>query len=484
MPLPLKPSRRKLLANLLAVPAVHATKRTPNFILITCDDLGYADIQPYRREVSYTPHLERMARQGTRFTSFYAAPVCTPSRAALMTGCYPKRVGLAQGSWHAVLMPGDWFGLHPQETTVARLLKSKNYATACVGKWHLGDQPEFMPTRHGFDSYFGIPYSNDMRPSPKPAGKQTRPHPPLPLVRNEKLVKEVTDQSFLTAAYTEEAVQFIRAHRNRPYFLYLPHSMVHVPLAVSNRFLHKTGNGLFADAVAEVDWSVGEILAAVERKGEAENTLVIFLSDNGGTVRSVNTPLRGHKGSVWEGGMRVPAIFWRPGTVAANHSSDEIASNMDILPTFAALAGAALPRVKIDGQNLEPLLRGNGRAKSAYSAFYFYQGHFLRAVRSGKWKLHTSGELYNLEQDIGESHDVARANPDVVAHLQHLLDQARADLGDGPEPGPGCRPVGKAKGPLKFWIPRPTSSGYEPHAPVQEVPGAPYDRTESKNSAV
>jgi arylsulfatase A-like enzyme len=468
-------TRRELLLSSLAAPAIVAAQRPPNFVLITCDDMGYADIQPYRREVDYTPHLARMAQQGTRFTSFYSAPVCSPSRASLMTGCYPKRVGLAHGSWHPVLMPGDWYGLNPKETTVASLLKGRGYATTCIGKWHLGDQPEFMPTRHGFDSFFGIPYSNDMRPTPKPTGQQSIPHPPLPLVRNEKLVREITDQDFLTGAYTEEAVKYIRAHRNKPYFLYLPHSMVHNPLAAGERFRNKTGKGLYADSIAEIDWSVGEILSAVEKSGQAENTLVIFLSDNGGTPRGVNAPLRGFKGSIWEGGMRVPAIAWRPGTVAANHSTDEIASNMDILPTFAALAGAPVPTDrKIDGHNMEPLMRGAANARSAYDAFYFYQTYHLRAVRSGDWKLHTSGELYNLKDDAGESRDVAAANAGVVADLNRMLDAARADLGDGPDPGPGCRPVGKAKGPLRFWIPRPASSGYPPHAPVKEVPGAPY----------
>ena len=468
-------TRRELLLSSLAAPAIAAAKRSPNFILITCDDMGYADIQPYRPEVSYTPNLARMAQQGTRFTSFYAAPVCSPSRASLMTGCYPKRVGLAHGSWHPVLMPGDWYGLNPRETTVARLLKGRGYATTCIGKWHLGDQAEFMPTRHGFDSYFGIPYSNDMRPAPKPAGLQNRPHPPLPLVRNEKLVHEITDQGFLTSAYTEEAVKYIRANRNKPYFLYLPHSMVHNPLAAGEKFLNKTGKGLYADSVAEIDWSVGEILSAVEKSGRAENTMVIFLSDNGGTPRAVNAPLRGNKGTIWEGGMRVPAIAWNPGTVAANRSTDAIASNMDILPTFAALAGGQPPADrKIDGHNLDPLLLGQPGARSGYDAFFFYHTYHLRAVRKGDWKLHTSGELYNLHADPGESNNVAAANAAVVADLTAKLDVARADLGDGPEPGPGCRPVGKAKGPLRFWIPRPASSGYPPHAPVKDVPGAPY----------
>ncbi|MBI3681607.1 MAG: sulfatase [Acidobacteria bacterium] len=445
----------------------------PNFVLVTCDDLGYADIEPFGARPGCTPNLARMAREGVRFTSFYAAPVCSPSRAALMTGCYPRRVGLDFGSWHAVLMPGDWHGLNPGEITVARLLKSRGYATACIGKWHLGDQPEFLPARHGFDEYYGLPYSNDMRPSPKPAGAIERPHPPLPLLRNDKVVREVTDQGFLTSAYTEEALRFLRRSRGKPFFLYLPHSMVHAPLAAGPRFLNKTGKGLFADALAEVDWSVGEILSFLERQGLARNTLVIFLSDNGGTPRSNNAPLRGNKGSIWEGGVRVPAIFRWPGRIREGKSTDEIASNMDILPTLARLAGAEPPRDrKIDGHDLWDLLAQPG-AKSGYDAFFYHQTTRLSAVRAGPWKLHTTGELYDLAGDAGESHNVASEHPDVVTRLNRKLAEARADLGDGEQKGPGCRPVGKAKGPLRFWIPRHPDSGYPPHAPVKYVAGSP-----------
>lgn len=469
----MQPTRRELLAG-LATPALAAAEQRPNFILITCDDMGYADIEPYRKEVGYTPNLARMAREGMKFTSFYAAPVCSPSRSALMTGCYPKRVGLAFGSWHAVLMPGDWHGLNPDEVTVADVLKKQGYATSCIGKWHLGDQPEFLPTRQGFDSYFGLPYSNDMRPQPKPGGQLRRPHPPLPLMRNETVLREVTDQSFLTGAYTEEALKFIDANRKKPFFLYLPHSMVHAPLAAGAKFIGKTGKSLYEDSVAEVDWSTGEILAHLRKTGLDRNTLVIFLSDNGGTPRAVNTPLRGNKGNIFEGGMRVPAIAWWPGKVKAGGWTDEIASNMDILPTFAKMAGTEVPRGrKIDGHDLSGLLSGKASAGD-YDAYYFYQTYSLKAVRVGHWKLHVSGELFDLKADVAESRDVAAGHPDVVARLQAKLAEARGDLGDGPEPGPGCRPVGKAKGPLRFWIPRPASSGYGPHDPVHEVQGAPY----------
>jgi len=462
------------LAGALLAPAQRRPER-PNFIVINIDDMGYADIEPYRKEVDYTPHLARMAKEGLRFTSWYAAPVCSPSRSALMTGCYPKRVGLSFGSWHAVLMPGDWHGLNPSEVTAGKLLQSGGYATACVGKWHLGDQPEFLPTRHGFDYYYGIPYSNDMRPAPKPGPIADYPHPPLPMLRNDKVVQEVTDQDFLTEAYTKEAVGFIEKNRSKPFFLYLPHSMVHGPLAAGKSWQGKTGKGLYSDSVAEVDWSVGEILAALRRLNLAEKTLVIFLSDNGGTPRAVNTPLRGNKGSTWEGGMRVPAIAWWPGRIAGGRVSDEIVSNMDVLPTLAALAGLPVPAGRvIDGQDLTPMLDGKTAAKSAYKAFYYYHSNQLRGVRQGDWKLHVSGELYNLAADISESKNVAADNPRVVSRLKGLMEEARADLGDGSHDGPRVRPYGKAKGPLRFWIPRHAESGFPPQAPVKKVPGAPY----------
>ncbi len=464
-------TRRTLLAG-----AVARQRRAPNFILITCDDLGYADIGPFNPGVRYTPALDRLAREGTRFTSFYATPVCTPSRAALMTGCYSKRVGLEKGSWHGVLMPGDWHGLNASEITVARVLKNKGYATGCIGKWHLGDQPEFLPTRHGFDSYFGLPYSNDMNPTNKgQAPLFEHPHPPLPLLRDDKVLKEIVDQSDLTKMYTAEAVRFINQNRGGPFFLYIPHSMVHGPLAASAAFRGKTGIDLYNDAVAETDWSVAQILSAVEKNGLARDTIIVFLSDNGGPPRTNNKPLRGNKGSVWEGGVRVPALFWGPGRVAAGHVTDEVAHNMDILPTFAALARTNPPRDrKIDGHDLTPLLTKAPGARSKHESLFHYQTDNLRAVRAGRWKLHANGELYDLDADIGEAANVAADHPEVVKRLQAKLDEARADLGDGAKyPGKGCRPVGKAKGPLRFWIPRHPETGHPPQAPVHTVAGSP-----------
>lgn len=465
-------TRRAAMGTIAA--SLSAATKKPNFVLITCDDMGYADIEPYRLGVNYTPHLARMAKEGTRFTSWYAAPVCSPSRAALMTGCYPKRVGLSFGSWHAVLMPGDWHGLNPKEITVARLLKQNGYATGCVGKWHLGDQPEFLPTNHGFDSYYGLPYSNDMRPAPKPGANQELPHPPLPLLRNNDVVKEVLDQDFLTADFTRESIAFIEKNRNKPFFLYLPHSMVHAPLAAGSHWRGKTGISLYTDSVAEIDDSVGQILRTIERLNLAADTLVVFLSDNGGTPRANNAPLRGNKGSTWEGGMRVPAIAWRPGHVAKGRVVDEIVSNMDILPTFAALAGTSTPSDrKIDGQDISSLLSGRPSALPHRQPFFFYHANQLKAVREGSWKLHTTGELYNLTNDIGEMNDVSAGNPQVVSRLVSRLAEARADMGDGSHEGANVRPCGEAKGPLRFWIPRHPESGHPPHAPVKSVPGAP-----------
>ena len=455
-------SRRSFLS-LSATIATAAPTRPPNFVLIFIDDMGYADIEPFGSKVNRTPNLNRMAAEGMKLTSFYAAALCTPSRAALMTGCYPKRVGLAQGSWHGVLMPGDENGINAKEVTVASLLKKRGYATACIGKWHLGDQPEFLPTRHGFDYFFGLPYSNDMNPTYAGA----RLHPPLPLLHNESVLQEVRDQSFLTGAYTREAVKFIHDNRNKPFFLYLPHAMMHVPLFAGEDFRGKSPNGLIGDVVAELDWSVGRLLDVLNELKLAENTFVLFTSDNG-AASGVATPLRGKKASAFEGGLREPAIAWWPGTIAPGSVSDEIVTTMDMLPTFAMLAGTTAPRDRIiDGLGVMAVLKGG---KSPRKHFLYYQGTILRAVRTGEWKLFASGELYNLNADIGEKINVADANPAVVKRHEGYLAEARLDLGDGPEyPGKNCRPVGKAKGPLRFLIPRPGLTGEAAHAPVSRA---------------
>ena len=439
---------------LCAVSAAAAPER-PNFIVINIDDMGYADIGPFGSKLNRTPNLDRMASQGRRFTSFYAAPVCSPSRASLMTGCYPKR-GLPIPH---VLFPGNAEGLAPGEITVAELLKKRDYATAIVGKWHLGDQTQFLPTQQGFDFYFGLPYSNDMGPAedgvksnfgdPLPKGKG-KGQPPLPWLRNETVEKRVLadDQTTLTARYTDEAVKFIEEHKNGPFFLYLPHSAVHWPIYPGKEFRGKSQNGLYGDWVEEVDASVGRVLDAVRELHLSRKTLVIFTSDNGGTPRAVNTPLRGNKGSTWEGGMRVPMIAWWPDRVPAGTQCDAITGMFDILPTLTKLAGGELPKDrKFDGADISPLLLGQADAKLPHETFYFYRGLKLEAVRQGNWKLHLEkGLLFNLDTDIGEKDDVAAANPQVVARLRGVADLMKDDLGlDGI--GPGCRPLGRAADP-------------------------------------
>ncbi len=440
----------------------------PNVVLILIDDMGYGDIEPFGSTVNNTPNLNRMAREGMKLTSFYVgASVCTPTRASLMTGCYPKRVGLAKGSWHAVLFPGDKHGLHPDEITVADILKDAGYATGCFGKWHLGDQPPFLPTRQGFDTYFGIPYSNDMWPE---HGRWTFPR--LPIVRGEEVVGEVKtmdDQALLCKQFTEAAVGFIRKHRDRPFFCYLPHAFVHHPRAARKAFLEKAKNPntVTGAQIEEVDWSVGQVLDCLRDLDLAENTLVLFTSDNGGARGCVNKPLRGGKGSEWEGGLREPTLAWWPGRVPAGSTCDEVATIMDVLPTCAALAGARPPADRVlDGKDIRPLLFGRPGAASPHEAFFYYDANRLAAVRSGKWKLFAKrGALFDLEQDIGETRNVAKKHPEVVRRLRGYLDRARADIGDGPEPGPNCRPVGVAKTPRTL-LPRPGVEGDAAYAPV------------------
>lgn len=476
-----------------AASAMAADSDTPNFVIINIDDLGYADIGPFGSTLNRTPNLDRMAKEGRLLTSHYAAPVCSPSRAALMTGCYPKRVLPIP----SVLFPAASVGLNPQEVTIAEVLKTQGYATACVGKWHLGDQPEFLPTVQGFDSYFGIPYSNDMgtaaegsksdlgAPLPKqnqnasknkampadvdPTGLKGNNQPPLPLLKNKKLLEGVgaAEQQTITQRYTEEAVRFLHNHKDEKFFLYLPHTAVHFPLYPGKEFHTKSNNGLIGDWIEEVDWSVGQVLDTLRELNLDTNTLVIFTSDNGGTPRSVNKPLRGFKGSTWEGGMRVPTIAWWPGKIPAATTTNEITSMMDFLPTFAALAGAKLPENRIDGGNIWSLLAGATDARSPHAAFYYFKGLKLEAVRKGSWKFHLAvsepagkgkaakkngkqpgpkstptPQLFNLDDDVSESTDLAEKHPEIVAELIALAQEMDNDLGNE-KIGPGCRPLGR-----------------------------------------
>ncbi len=449
-----------LLIGLIVAPALVAQPQ-PNLIFINSDVLGYADVGPFGSTLNRTPQLDRMAAEGRRLTSFYAAPVCSPSRAALMTGCYPKRGLPIPG----VLFPGNAVGLDQREVTVAELLKDAGYVTGIIGKWHLGDQPEFMPGRQGFDYYFGLPYSNDMGPAadgvksslgaPIPKNRRRgKGQPPLPWLRNDTVIMRVLadDQTTLVKRYTDEAVSFIRKNQKNTFYLYLPHSAVHFPIYPGKAFQGKSKNGIYGDWVEELDWSVGQVLDTVRELELQEKTMVIFTSDNGGTRRGLNTPLRGHKGSTWEGGMRVPTIAWWPGKIPAGTSTDAVTGMIDILPTFVKLAGGTVPTDrKIDGGDIWPLLSGQPGAKSPHDVFYYYRGLRLEGIRSGPWKLRfarrrgedrTTVELYNLETDIAESTNLADANPQVVKRLRAIAAGMKDDLGlDGI--GPGCRPLGK-----------------------------------------
>jgi arylsulfatase A len=459
-----------LIASLvISTPLLSAAEPTrPNVIVINIDDLGYGDIGPFGSRVNRTPSLNRMAKEGRKLTSFYAAPVCSPSRAALMTGCYPKRVLPI----HGVLWPGSDVGLSPGEVTVAEILKAQGYATAIVGKWHLGDQPQFLPNKRGFDLHFGLPYSNDMGPAQdgarsdlgQPLPRQTGAgQPPLPLLRNGVVVKRVLpgDQQSLLELYTTEAVSFITANQARPFFLYLAPNAVHFPVYPGRKWAGRSRHGLFSDWVEEVDWSVGQVLDAVRERGLSERTLVIFTSDNGGTRRSVNAPLRGHKGTTFEGGMRVPTIAWWPGQIPPGTRTDAILGMFDILPTVARLAGGKVPADrKIDGADIWPHLAGITDAKPAHETFYYYRGLRLEAVRHGDWKLQIASpdrkpeqtgapfkpRLYDLKVDVRESKDIAAANAEVVEKLQRLAQAMKDDLGlDGC--GPGCRELGWTRAP-------------------------------------
>ena len=482
---------------------VQAAPAKPNFILILADDMGYGDIGPFGSTRNRTPNLDRLAREGMRFTSFYAAPVCTPSRAQILTGCYAKRVSLPN-----VLTPAAPIGLSSGEHTIAELLKSQGYATIAIGKWHVGDAPEFLPTRHGFDSYFGLPYSNDMGgPTDlKRAWRQRRP--PLPLLENDQVAETVTPQgqNRLTERYTETAVRFIRDHKDGPFFLYLPHTAVHVPIHPGDKFRGRSPYGLYSDWVEEVDWSVGRVLDTVRELGLAERTLIVFTSDNGpwltqGTNAGTAGPLRGGKGGTFEGGVREPAIFWWPGKVSAGTSNDAVAANFDFLPTFVSLAGAQIPTDhKIDGADLSPLLFGRS-TQSPHKAHFYFAGNALQAVRSGPWKLAVAPQseglgkpappkagftptLYNLDADIGERHDVAAEHPDVVRQLQGMVAEMDADLGLT-KLGPGVRPPGRVTHPVGLWLPgqAPTPAELAAHYDLNELAKLEIGDTLSEDEA-
>lgn len=449
--------RYLLLALVAAFPSLahaqgDAAAKKPNIVIIFMDDMGYGDLGCFGNAKTPTPNIDRMAGEGVRLTSFYAAQaVCSASRAALLTGRLPNRVGIL-----GALGPSSKQGLAPTERTLADLLRSLGYRTGIFGKWHLGHLPEHLPTRHGFDEYYGLPYSNDMWPK-----HPTAKFPDLPLIDGEKTIALNPDQTKLTGEYTRRAVDFIRRHKNEPFFLYVPHNMPHVPLFVSEKFAGKSNQGIYGDVLMELDWSVGQILDAIREWGLDEQTLVILTSDNGpwlvyGSHAGVAGRLREGKGTTWEGGVRVPFVARWPGRIPAGKTSDEPAMTIDLVPTVARLTGAKLPDHKIDGQDIGPLLRGEANAKSPHEALPFYWGKHLQSVRAGDWKLYfprtyismagkhgsddgkpvvanqvkAGVELFNLRDDLSETTNVAQRHPDIVRRLEAIADRYRADLGD------------------------------------------------------
>ena len=424
----------------------------PNIIFIYMDDMGYGDIGCFGSTKNRTPKIDQMAKEGMRFTDFYVTSgVCTPSRSSLLTGCYPRRVNMhidENKKW--VLFPVARKGLNPEEVTLAEMLKEQGYATTCIGKWHLGDQPGFLPTDQGFDSYFGIPYSNDMG----------RKHVPLPLMRDDKVIEAPVAQSPVTRRYTEEAVKFIRENAEKPFFLYLPHTSVHLPLFPGKAFLGKSENGKYGDWIEEVDASTGAILETIRELGIDKKTLVIFTSDNGssGSRGGSNAPLKGGKGNTDEGGQRVACVMRWPDMIPTGSTCKELATTMDMMPTFAALSGGNLPEKKIDGHDIRDLMFGKEGAESPHDAFYYYHTTQLQAVRSGKWKLvlpleeklrgwsgkekNTPLQLFDMDVDSGESVNLAARHPEVISNLMRFAKRAREELGDGDKEGKGQRPAG------------------------------------------
>ena len=453
--------------------ALAKEQRPPNVVLIYCDDLGWGDLGCFGAKKIRTPNIDGIARRGTRFTSFYVAQaVCSASRAALLTGCYANRLGI-----HGALGPNQKIGLNPEEMTLAEVLKPRGYATAIVGKWHLGRPMELLPTRQGFDEYFGLPYSNDMWPQNGNAAKGT--YPPLPLIEGDRVIEETPDQSQLTRRYTERAVSFIQRSARAPFFLYLAHSMPHVPIFAGSRFAGRSRQGLYGDVIEEIDWSVGEVLKALRRNSLEKDTLVIFTSDNGpwlsyGQHGGSAGPFREGKGTSFEGGIRVPCVMQWPGHIPQGRTNDTPLMTIDVLPTLARLAGADLPTRKIDGLDVWPILRGDRGATNPHAAYFIYynQGDLL-AVRSGDWKLflpHTSQtlggklggtngvpapyqrlavgtELYNLRQDPAERVNVIADHPEVRDRLLALAEGAREELGDRrlQRVGSGVRPPGRVE---------------------------------------
>jgi len=462
---------------LLSIASFAATQ--PNFVVIFMDDMGYADIGPFGATKQKTPNIDKMAKAGMKMTSFYAAPVCSVSRAQILTGCYGARISVP-----GVFMPASPHGLSPAEFTIAERLKERGYATACVGKWHVGDQPQFLPTKQGFDFYYGIPYSNDMQYRTKDGGI-----PVVPLMRNEKvdrLLKD-DDQTEIVELYVKEASNFIRENREKPFLLYFPHTAVHTPINPGKKFQGKSQNGRFGDWVEEVDWSVGQVMATLKELGLDEKTLVIFTSDNGpwlikGSDAGSALPLRGGKGGTFEGGVRVPTLVRWSGKITPGSVCDTVAGTIDLLPTFVSLAGGKMPAEPvIDGRDISDVLLGKTK-EAQREAHYYFSSYVLQAVRQGPWKLAVTSQtetmgknsketktprLYNLDVDIGETTDVSEKNPEIVAQLSTLIAKKEAEIG-GTTPL-ARRPAGIAENPVTLYpsIPR--------------TPKSPLKKLEKKN---
>lgn len=453
----------------------------PNIVIIFMDDMGYGDVNAYGGIGYATPNIDKLAADGMRFTNFYAAqPICTASRAGLLTGCYPNRIGL-----FGALGPDSKIGISDKEVTIAQMLKKRNYATGMVGKWHLGVTDRFLPLQHGFDEYFGLPYSNDMWPNNFDGSRATDPkdwrskQPPLPLMEGNKVyryIETLADQNPITTEYTEHAVSFINRHKQQHFFLYLAHTMVHVPIAVSEKFRGKSKQGLFGDVMMEVDWSVGQVVKAIHENGLDKNTLIIFTSDNGPWLTFGNHAgsaggLRDGKMTTFEGGQKEPSIVCWPGVIPAGAICNKLASTIDILPTLAAITGSPLPANKIDGINIFSLLQGDSYANPRDHFFYYYDKNSLQAVRQDSWKLvlphkiesneneipskdgwpgkihidSTGLALYDLRRDPGERYNVKDEYPEIIVRLLKLVEESRDDLGDDltGRPGKNRRPAGK-----------------------------------------
>ena len=421
----------------------------PNVIIIFADDLGYGDLGCYGSKLNETPTLDKMADEGKMFSSFYvSSPVCSPSRASLMTGCYPQRISFGTFDGLRVLFPGQGIGLSNEEKTIAKTFKESGYSTKIIGKWHCGDQKEFLPTNHGFDSYFGIPYSNDMGrqvkikdyiPNDSSLHKITEwDRPPLPLVRDKEVIQEQPDQRSIAERYTEDAVKFMRENKETPFFLYLAHMQVHLPLYAAEKFVKESKNGDYGACVASIDWSTKVIFDELKELGIDENTIVIFTSDNGSRLQNQggsNGNLRGGKGQTWDGGQRVPCIIRWPGKINEGQQTDALSTTMDFLPSITKLLGGNLPSKKIDGIEMSDLFFSNENS-SKRDSFLYYNEDELEAIRYKNWKLHFKkedkliNELYDLDNDISEKVNLYSSHKEIVSKLSILADEFRKSLGD------------------------------------------------------